>query len=139
MRDDEGGSGAKIHGIGTQMHVYDAKQYNFIYPMFEKLAATGLLVKVTELDVKVNPGNAANYVPTPIDLEMSAAMYQYIFDTYFKVVPQAQQHGLTIWGISDKESWVNDPAKNVWYYPLLWDDEYQPKPAYNAVVQSLNK
>ncbi len=38
-------------------------------------------------------------------------------------------------GFSDKDSWIND------YYrpdrPLLWDEEYQPKPALTAVRTAL--
>lgn len=40
--------------------------------------------------------------------------------------------GVTVWGIADKSSWRSQ------LYPLLWDDEYKKKPAYDAVIASLS-
>ena len=51
--------GAKVDGIGTQMHISVNTPYASIDEMFRKIAATGLLVRVSELDVrtgKTTPG-----------------------------------------------------------------------------------
>lgn len=64
-------------------------------------------------------------------------MYEYIMDCYLKYVPQEQRYGFTIWGINDGESWVNEPQKGLYYYPLLWDDEFKKKPAYYALMKAL--
>lgn len=136
---DARGSGAKIHGIGTQMHIADVKNYPQILPMFEKLAQTGLKIKITELDVKVNSLKSASYTLTDVDAEFQGAMYKYIIDTYLKVVPKEQQYGITFWGVSDANSWLNEVEKNIYYHPLLWDDEFQRKPAYDAVVLSFEE
>ena len=41
---------------------------------------------------------------------------------------------VTFWGLSDADSWLNRGRMN---YPLLWDRQRQPKPAFDAVVDAL--
>ena len=138
---DERGTGAKIHGIGTQMHIASIRSYSQILSMFEKMAQTGLLVKVTELDVKANEGNRRypTYEFNESEACLQAAMYKYIIDTYLRVVPREQQYAITIWGVNDESSWLNKVTDEgaTYYYPLLWDDDFQRKQSYNAVFQSL--
>ncbi len=39
--------------------------------------------------------------------------------------------GVTFWNISDRSSWLNNfPVKGRKNYPLLFDRNLQPKPAY---------
>ena len=127
-------NGAKIDGIGTQMHIADPKSYGPIREMFEKLAATGLLIKISELDVKATPSGGTEL--SPINAEFQAAMYEYIIKTYLEVIPKEQQYGITIWGIDDASSWLNTNERK--YFPLLWDDNFNRKLSYNAVYNVLN-
>ena len=41
---------------------------------------------------------------------------------------------VTFWGLSDADSWLNRGRAN---YPLLFDRQRQPKPAFQAVVDVL--
>jgi endo-1,4-beta-xylanase len=41
---------------------------------------------------------------------------------------------VTFWGLSDADSWLNRGRMN---YPLLWDRQRRPKPAFDAVVEAL--
>ena len=43
---------------------------------------------------------------------------------------------VTFWGLSDADSWLNRGRMN---YPLLWDRQRQPKPAFQAVVEALKR
>ena len=44
--------GATVDGIGTQMHIAIDSNKDNIAQMFQKLGATGKLIKVSELDIK---------------------------------------------------------------------------------------
>jgi endo-1,4-beta-xylanase len=42
------------------------------------------------------------------------------------------------WGTHDGRSWLNDyPVKGRTNYPLLFDRQYMPKPAFYAAVAAL--
>ena len=126
--------GAKIDGIGTQMHV---GRTNFTYSdvdmMMQKLAATGLKIRVSELDVKVVQGISTTTL-TPELANSQAKMYEYVVRSYLKNVPAAQRGGITVWGVNDKNSWLyNNGAE----FPLMYDDNYNKKPAYGAFLKAL--
>ena len=121
--------GARVDGIGTQMHIsLDANKGN-IDEMFKLLAATGKWVKISELDIGLNTTQA-----TPELLQKQADLYRYVADSYFKNVPKAQRYGITVWGILDSQdnaSWR--PGEKIG----LWDLRYMRKPAYRAFADGL--
>lgn len=128
------GRGAKVDGIGTQMHVSINTNKNQIDNHFIKLAATGLLVHISELDIGVNTNNATSLVFTQ-DLENAQAeMYNYIVTSYMRHVPKPQRYGVTIWGLLDNQSWR---YKNGADYPLLYNPAGAKKKAYEAVLNAL--
>lgn len=122
--------GAPIDGIGTQMHIDITTNKDNIKQMFQKLAATGKQIKVSELDIKVN-----TKTPTTEQYAQQAEMYQYVIDMYRQHIPVAQQYGITAWGISDdpKEhvNWIPDDAPN------LWNSDYERKHAYKGFADGL--
>ena len=89
----------------------------------KKMAATGKLVRVTELDVQVGTTN-----PTAEQLLAQAETYRMIVESYKQNVPAAQQSGITIWTLSDNaaehEFWLEGDAPN------LFDGNYGRKLAY---------
>ncbi|WP_066839570.1 endo-1,4-beta-xylanase [Rufibacter ruber] len=128
--------GAKINGIGTQMHISTNTSYAGIVNMFKKLAATGLLVRVSELDVQLNPSELSYITDDAQHRGLQAAMYKFVLESYIKYVPANQRHGFTIWGVNDPTSWlVLTLNKND--FPLLFDKDYNKKPAYSALLQTL--
>lgn len=126
--------GAKIDGIGTQMHLSRSNiNYAGIDLMMQKLAATGLKVRISELDVRVVLNNASGGMTQQFAAQQ-AAIYKYAVQSYLRHVPPAQRAGITIWGVNDANSWLyNNGAE----FPLLYDDNYNYKPAYSAVLQAL--
>ncbi|MCL6219710.1 endo-1,4-beta-xylanase [Zunongwangia pacifica] len=123
--------GARVDGIGTQMHInIDSDKAN-ITEMFQLLAATGKMIKVSELDIGVGVKT------TEADEELYLAqeeMYKFVMDQYFTIIPKAQQYGITIW--SPKDS----PASSSWRAgePIgLWTEGFSRKPAYRGVVEGL--
>ena len=114
------------------MHMSVSTPFSSIDQMFQKLAATGLLVRVSELDVRTNA--AAAGVQTAESLAQQAVMYKYVVGSYLRNVPAAQRGGITLWGLSDNYSWLYN--NNV-EHPLLYDKDYNRKPAYTAFLQAL--
>jgi endo-1,4-beta-xylanase len=122
--------GATVDGIGTQMHISLTTDKAKIDQMFQKLAASGKLIKISELDIRLGTKS-----PTAVQLSDQAAMYQYVIDSYKKYIPAAQQYGITIWGVSDNEQeheyWLPNESPNV------WDASYKRKHAYKGVADGL--
>ncbi|MGA9652201.1 endo-1,4-beta-xylanase [Pedobacter sp.] len=126
-----------ITGVGTQMHCNINTSYNMINDMFQKLAATGLKVRISELDVRLNPSEKVGAVATfPALRNLQAAMYNHVVKAYYKYVPEAQRGGITVWGVTDADSWITTSlAKNDG--PLLFDGSYNKKPAFGGFSQGL--
>ena len=127
---DQSGT-ASVDGIATQMHV-DANNLTReqVDAMFQKMAATGKLVRVSELDVKIGTSS-----PTADDLQLQADVYRMIIESYLANVPEAQRGGFVIWGVSDAADehvyWIPDDAPN------LFDAGYVRKPAYKGVCDGI--
>lgn len=123
--------GAKVDGIGTQMHISITSNKENIAEMFRLLAATGKLIKISELDIGVG-------VKTPEATEdhykAQAEMYKYVIDKYFELIPAAQRYGITIW------SPLDSPANSSWRAgePIgLWTEAFVRKMAYAYVAEAL--
>ncbi|GAA3983323.1 endo-1,4-beta-xylanase [Mucilaginibacter dorajii] len=127
--------GAQIDGIGTQMHINLQTTQASIDNEFVKLAATGLLVRVSELDVTMNSSKSASFSPTASQLASQAAMYKYVVQSYLKNVPKAQRFGITVWGLTDNESWLNSPSAPD--YPLLFNQNLSKKAGYYGFLEAL--
>jgi endo-1,4-beta-xylanase len=127
-----------IHGIGTQMHININTSNTDIDNMFIKLAATGLKIHVSELDIRINPGGAAGFVSTQALLDQQAAKYRHVAESYIKNVPAAQRFGITVWNLTDADSWiVTSLGQND--FPTLWDKNYNKKPAHGQFVAGLKQ
>lgn len=128
------GKGAKIDGIGTQMHITRNTSFAGIDAMMQKLAATGLQIHISELDVRINPNAVTGYVLTPMEENFQAQMYNYVVKSYLKFVPKAQQFGITIWGVTDNTSWLANSGRD---FPLIYNSNYGKKLAYAGIVNAL--
>lgn len=122
--------GAQVDGIGTQMHISISSNKNNIVLMFQKLAATGKLIKITELDIKVNTD-----APSENHYQQQAEMYQFVVDSYRTIIPEAKQYGITVWGVSDHAdehvNWIPNDAPN------LWNAKYERKLSYKTFADGL--
>jgi endo-1,4-beta-xylanase len=130
--------GVPVTGVGTQMHININTDKAGIDAMFIKLAATGLKVRISELDIRINPSNMAGFTPTQTLLEQQAAMYKSVLQSYYRNVPAAQRYGVTVWGITDNFSWyVTTQGREE--FPLLFDPNYRKKPAYTGLWRGLKQ
>jgi len=126
-----------ITGVGTQMHCSINTSHSQINNMFQKLVETGLKVRISELDIRLNPTEKAGSVAASHTLlNLQAAMYNYIAKAYLKYVPEAQRGGITVWGVADSDSWITTSlAKND--APLLFNGSYGKKAAFAGFLQGL--
>jgi GH35 family endo-1,4-beta-xylanase len=125
--------GVKVDGIGTQMHIDINTSKENIAEHFRLLAATGKLIKVSELDIGLGGGTKTGNA-TPAQYQAQADMYKYVIEQYFDLIPAAQRYGITIWSPTDS------PANSSWRAgePIgLWTETYVRKLAYKAVAEAL--
>lgn len=146
--------GIKITAIGTQSH-HKLKQPSLrqIKDTVKAFKELGVKVAITELDVDVLPavtfrptadvsarakaGPESNPYVDGLPAEMQQALaerYKDIFAIYLKYKDVITR--VTFWGVTDRHSWLNYfPVGGRTNYPLLFDREGKPKPAYYAVIK----
>lgn len=122
-----------INGVGTQMHISIYTADGGIDNMFEKLASTGLLIRISEMDIKVNPSNDPDFVMTKKLAEEQAEKCRYVLQSFFKYVPAKQRYGITFWNLGTRDSWLTIGGHRKGS-PCLFDSRYQPKPMYFTVL-----
>ncbi|MFT3827629.1 MAG: endo-1,4-beta-xylanase [Chitinophagaceae bacterium] len=128
-------AGVPIDGVGLQMHFSVNTPNTGIDYALLKLASTGLKVKISELDIRVNPAKTPNFVTTQALMAQQAAKYKYVVESYLRNVPAAQRYGITVWGVTDKDSWLVTAAAID--YPLLYDASFKKKSAFYEFLSGL--
>ena len=136
--------GTKIDGIGSQMHISyymnaaeQQKRQQLLENSFRLMAATGKLVRISELDMGLVDANGKEVNTVDVTEEQHKAMaeyYKWIIQKYLEIVPQAQQWGITQWCITDS------PADSGWRkgQPTgLWDQNYNRKHTYAGFADGL--
>ncbi len=137
----------KIDGIGTQMHInyyenttLQKSSEDHIVKMFELMANTGKLVRVSELDMGYVRGSNKWATPvstnqmTEAEHKKMADFYQWIIEEYFRIIPPSQQWGICQWCPTDapNHGWrANEPVG-------IWDTNYYRKHVYAGFVRGLN-
>ena len=118
------------------MHTHINQSDSLIAGAIREAVATGLLVHISELDVRVNQAAKPNFVPTDDRWQKQKAKFAAIVRTYRTRVPKAQQHGITTWNVGDSDSWIPNFCK-CQDFPLPFNAEYQKKPAYAGILDGL--
>lgn len=121
-----------IDGVGIQAHLFDleAKDLASLEANIARLTALGLQVHITEMDVSL-PVDAKGTLTNPADLTRQAEIYRQVAAACLR------QPGCTAfqtWGFTDRYTWVPDYTKGAKGLPLLFDQQYKPKPAYAALI-----
>ncbi len=146
-------SGTKIDGVGIQGHwSINSLNTKNIDDAIVEYAALGLKVAFTELDLTVLPNpwdlkgadvnqnfeNSPKMNPYPKELPDSvqttlAQKYEELFKIFLKHKDKIDR--ITFWGVADNHSWLNGwPVRGRTNYPLLFDRNFEPKKAYNSVM-----
>jgi endo-1,4-beta-xylanase len=125
--------GVPLSGFGAQGHL--SLLYGFdtsIQANFERFAALGLQVAVTEADVRI-PLLEGETGPTPAQVAEQAARYDAMLEACLNV-PACSS--FTVWGFPDANSWVPAvfPGEG---WATIFEDDFSPKPAFDAMLASL--
>jgi endo-1,4-beta-xylanase len=152
--------GVRIDGVGIQGHWglnYPRNEY--IEAAIDSFASLGVKVMITELDVDVLPLTKEGQIigQGMSDPQFQLEEFKTFFDPYQDGLPVEMQQKLadryaelfeifyrkrdkidrvTFWGLHDNMSWKNGyPIPGRTNYPLLYDRNKQPKPAFDAVLK----
>ncbi len=144
-------AGVRIDGVGIQGHWHVGRvPLKDIEESILAYSALGIKVMFTELDIEMLPRNFqgadvgqrmtadattnpyANGIPDSL-LQKQAKDYADLFALFLKHKNVVSR--VTLWGVSDGQSWLNGwPVRGRTNYPLLFDRQYNPKPAFYSVV-----
>jgi endo-1,4-beta-xylanase len=125
--------GVPIDGVGIQAHVFNLNilAISSLGANIARLTALGVQVHITEMDVGL-PLDARGNLLDQADLMRQAEIYRYVATACL------QQSGCTAfqtWGFTDKHTWISGYTKGAKGMPLLFDQNYTPKPAYKALLE----
>ncbi|WP_405658167.1 endo-1,4-beta-xylanase [Streptomyces sp. NBC_01166] len=108
--------GVPIDCVGFQSHLASNSNLSTYRQNLQRFADLGVHVQITELDVAGSGAAQAN-------------VYRQVTQACVAV---ARCNGITVWGVTDKYSWLAQDT------PLLFNGNYQKKEAYGAVLAALN-
>lgn len=109
-----------LDAIGFQMHLFTSfDQFDEVRANFQKVADRDLDIYITELDVSLNGEDS---------FETQAQVYKTIVEI---CLDQPRCKAIQTWGFTDQYSF-----REV-FLPLLFDKDYQTKPAYDAIQSTL--
>lgn len=149
-------SGVKVDGVGIQGHWFlDFPKMEAIEDYVGKLRSLDVKLMITELDVGVlpfykidaaivplssfDPETQKKYNPFPNGL--TEAMEEKLSKRYAEFFSFFRKHRdlisrVTFWAVHDGQSWRNYwPITGRADYPMLFDRNCQPKPAFDAVIR----
>jgi endo-1,4-beta-xylanase len=146
--------GLKVTGIGAQTHAkMDWPSPALVEDTLIAFSKVGT-VMITELDVDVLPSASPNRGADvalraegtqgldPYSNGLSDSVQQALAQRYAELFAVYVKHQdkisrVTFWGVTDGDSWLNNwPIRGRTSYPLLFDRNYQTKPAFDAVVRT---
>ncbi len=150
----QAGRRLRADGVGMQGHIgIDYPGLDEYEAAIEAYHGAGVKVMVTELDISALPspwGNAGanisdtityrkeenpypNGLPRNIQSEWEKR-YTDFFALFLKHHDKISR--VTLWGVSDIDSWKNDfPVKGRTDYPLLFDRQYKAKPVVGELIK----
>jgi endo-1,4-beta-xylanase len=145
--------GVPIDGVGLQSHIgLDYPDFDEFERSIAAFEALGLEVHITELDIDVlpNPNEKSAEVSNRFEYSrendpwpngLPDKVQKQLADRYEQFFRMLLRHRssvkrVTFWGLHDGVSWKNDfPIRGRTNYPLLFDRNMRPKPAYDRVMQ----
>lgn len=149
-------AGVPVAVVGSQAHLHLSGNAADEEAAIEELSAAGVKVAITELDIDVLPSTWNHTADVGVKVEEKPNMNPYpnglpddvqqqltkryadLFAVFWKHRDVVNR--VTFWGTTDRTSWLNNwPVRGRTSYPLLFDREGKPKPAFYAVLKAAQK
>lgn len=118
--------GIPIDCVGFQAHLIMGQVPADFQANLQRFANLGVDVQITELDIRM-PINAQNFTQQATD-------YANVIRACLAVT---RCNDITVWGVGDADSWIPGVFPDQGF-ALLFDNNYNPKPAYTSVLAALN-
>jgi endo-1,4-beta-xylanase len=136
--------GIPIDGVGHQHHLQMSSDINEALKAVDDVDAmfTGLENHITELDISVysDPGecfssgtNCAASYGTNVPESVTKDQAQRFRDLFTGFAARPSITSVSLWGLTDDASWLNNYPVNRPNYPLLYDGNRNIKTAFQAV------
>lgn len=122
--------GVPVHGVGFQAHFDGTEDLSTLAANMQRFADLGLIILLSELDVQILK------FPGPSDddrLQQQASFYGKVAAA---CMTQPACKGITMWGLTDANSWLLNLVSQK-ERPLLLNGDYSKKPAYSSVLNAL--
>ena len=119
--------GVPLGGIGLESHFIVGQVPSSMLANMQRFAALGLDVAMTELDDRIQQPASGN------SLQQQATDYATVINDCLAVI---RCPGVSQWGVGDADSWIPGTFPG-WGTPTMYDNNYQPKPAYNSTATAL--
>ncbi|KAI8447232.1 family 10 glycoside hydrolase, partial [Phakopsora pachyrhizi] len=114
-----------LDGVGFQSHFEVGGVPKDMKENMQRFADLGLDVAISELDVRMELKDKN---------DSSVKKQGEDFSEVFTTCKQLDKCvGVTVWGVSDKDSWVPQEFPG-WGEALLFDESYKPKPTLDSVI-----
>jgi len=125
--------GVPIDGVGLQMHIFELNfDASAVAANIARLTALGLQIHITELDVSL-PVDSGGQARTE-DVNRQADIYRNVVRVCLK---NPGCTAIQTWGFTDKYSWIGSHSRHSRGAALPFDQAYQPKAAYHAMLTEL--
>lgn len=147
--------GIRIDGVGMQGHIgMESPSLGAYEQAIEAYAGEGVKVMVTELDMSILPNPRRDVgadiatsfeyhkemnpytdgqIPAEIQAQWDTRLSNF-FQLFLKHADAISR--VTLWGVSDGDSWKNDfPVRGRTDYPLLFDRNKEPKSVVNQLIE----
>lgn len=144
-------AGVRLDAVGIQGHwLLDSPDLAEIERGTRAFLDAGIAVMFTEVDVDPLPRRGAGADLSDVDRgglnpytdglpdDVQRRLAERYDELFRLMLSYPEVTRITLWGTTDGHTWLNNwPTRGRTNHPMLFDREYQPKPAFDAVVQAL--